>query len=80
KVTKLFHTNKEVVSIRLDPMRETADINEKNNKWPEMETMGNFQLFKSRQGGRSARGGASGQENPMQRDAKKRGEELKPVW
>ena len=34
KVTKTFLKDKEVASIKLDPMRETADINEKNNSWP----------------------------------------------
>ena len=31
KVTKAFIKNKEVASIKLDPLRETADIDEKNN-------------------------------------------------
>ena len=34
KVTSVFLTNKKAVSIQLDPMRETADIDESNNKWP----------------------------------------------
>jgi hypothetical protein len=33
KVVKTFIKNKEVASIKLDPMRETADINEKNQSW-----------------------------------------------
>src|SRR5205085_10890981 len=33
KVTKFFMKDKEVASIKLDPMRETADIDESNNSW-----------------------------------------------
>lgn len=78
RVVKAFHKNKEVVSVRLDPMRETADIDENNNKWPAVESVSNLQLFKARQG--AGRGAATGQENPMQRDAKKNGMELKQIW
>ena len=46
KVTKLFVKNKEVVGIKLDPMRETADINEANGMWPVREMPSRFQLFK----------------------------------
>lgn len=46
KVTKLFIKNKEVVGIKLDPMRETADINESNGMWPVREMPSRFQLFK----------------------------------
>ena len=46
KVTKLFVKNKEVVGIKLDPMRETADINESNGMWPVREMPSRFQLFK----------------------------------
>ena len=46
KVTKLFVKNKEVAGIRLDPMRETADINESNGMWPVREMPSRFQLFK----------------------------------
>ena len=41
-----FLTNKKAVSIQLDPMRETADINENNNSWPKVATPSNFSLFK----------------------------------
>ena len=67
-VVKTFLKDKEVASIKLDPMRETADINEKNNVWPAVETASKFQLFKSRSG--RGRGGASGNVNPMQREIK----------
>ena len=68
KVTKVFLKDKEVASIKLDPMRETADINEKNNVWPAVETASKFQLFKARSG--NGRGGATGSVNPMQREIK----------
>jgi hypothetical protein len=67
-VVKTFLKDKEVASIKLDPMRETADINEKNNVWPALETASKFQLFKSRSG--RGRGGATGSVNPMQREIK----------
>ena len=46
KVTKLFVKDKEVAGIKLDPMRETADINESNGMWPVREMPSRFQLFK----------------------------------
>ncbi len=48
KVTKVFLTNKKAVSIQLDPMRETADIDESNNKWPNVAAPSKFALFKSK--------------------------------
>jgi tRNA U34 5-methylaminomethyl-2-thiouridine-forming methyltransferase MnmC len=58
RFSRVFVKNKEVVSIKLDPMRETADINEANNTWPVVEIPSRFQLFKSqnapRQPGRNA--------------------------
>ncbi len=68
KVTKTFLKDKEVVSIKLDPMRETADINESNNSWPLKSEPSKFQLFKSRSG--SSRGASSSNGNPMQREIK----------
>jgi hypothetical protein len=67
-VTKVFVKDKEVASIRLDPMRETADIDESNNSWPKVEEQSRFEFFKSRQQARGASGGAT---NPMQQAAKK---------
>ena len=67
KVIKTFMKNKEVVSILLDPLRETADINTSNNTWPSVTTPSKFQLFKG--GGRGARG-AGGGVNPMQKEIK----------
>ena len=48
KVTKVFLTSKKAVSIQLDPMRETADIDESNNKWPNVSAPSKFALFKSK--------------------------------
>lgn len=67
KVVKAFMKNKEVASIKLDPMRETADIDEKNNLWPQMDVPGKFKLFKA---SGAARGSAGGAVNPMQREIK----------
>jgi hypothetical protein len=69
KVTKTFMKNKEVVSIKLDPMRETADINTNNNTWPAITTPSKFQLFKGGGGGRGPRGAGMGV-NPMQKEIK----------
>lgn len=65
-VTKMFMKDKEVVSVKLDPMRETADINEANNSWPKIGTTSKFQLFKAKQ--QAARGqGDAATPNPMQK-------------
>jgi hypothetical protein len=53
KVTKLFAKDKEVASIQLDPMKETADIDEANGMWPIKEMPSKFQLYK---GGGGMRG------------------------
>ncbi|MFN4286091.1 MAG: M1 family metallopeptidase [Lacibacter sp.] len=65
KVTKVFVKDKEVASIRLDPMRETADIDESNNMWPVKEMPSRFTLFMQSQGGNPR--GQSGGGNSMQR-------------
>ena len=64
KVTKAFMKDKEVVQIRIDPKRETADTNEENNYWPRVNKPSRFELFKGFGGG--ARGQAAGS-NPMQK-------------
>ena len=65
KITKTFMKDKEVAFIKLDPMRETADINEKNNSWPITDAPGKFQLYKSKTAGPSNRN-----INPMQKEIK----------
>jgi hypothetical protein len=72
KVIKSFVKEKEVASIKLDPMRETADIDESNNSWRNIPAPSRFTVFKQGQmGGRRSGGGQAG--NPMQRaqEAKK---------
>ncbi len=70
-VTKFFMKDKEVASIRLDPIRETADINESNNTWGNIPaTATRFQVFKQKQG--AARGQSAGA-NPMQKAQEKKG-------
>jgi hypothetical protein len=68
KFTKVFIKDKEVAAIRIDPMRETADIDESNNLWPVKEMPSKFNLF--RQGGGPVRGASAGG-NSMQREQKK---------
>lgn len=71
KVTKFFMKDKEVASIKLDPMRETADIDESNNSWGSITSEPTrFQLFKQKQG--AARGQSIGG-NPMQKANEKKG-------
>jgi hypothetical protein len=67
QVTKVFIKDKEVASIRIDPMRETADIDENNNSWPVKEMPTKFSLFKQAQG--AGRGQSAGG-NSMQRQQK----------
>lgn len=64
EITKTFLKGK-VASIVLDPYKETADINEKNNTWNIKSEPGRFDLFKAKTGA-AARGQSSGQ-NMMQR-------------
>lgn len=71
KVVKTFIKDKEVASIKLDPFRETADINPANNIWNTMPEPSRFTIFKTRQtGGRS---GGSQAGNPMQKAQEKKG-------
>ena len=69
RVVKTFIKDKEVASIKLDPLRETADIDEKNNVWNVTAEPSKFQLFKTRGAG-NARGASSGLGNPMQKEMK----------
>ena len=66
-VSKVFIKDKEVASIKLDPLRETADINEGNNSWGEMPVASKFQMFKAKQ---QVRGQSTGI-NPMQKAKEK---------
>lgn len=48
KVSKVFLTERELVSVELDPFLETADINTDNNYWPPRISKDRFELYKSR--------------------------------
>jgi Peptidase family M1 domain len=67
KIVKTFAKDKEVTSVKLDPMKETADINESNNSFPKIETSSKFQAFKLKMAGRGQSTGI----NPMQKAAEK---------
>ncbi|HAA10165.1 MAG TPA: aminopeptidase, partial [Cytophagales bacterium] len=54
QITKVFPKQKEVVSVRLDPYRETADTDEDNNYWPPVDAPSRFELYQQRQGARGA--------------------------
>jgi hypothetical protein len=43
---KVFVKDKVVTAIRIDPLKETADIDESNNNWPVREVPTRFQVFK----------------------------------
>ncbi len=62
EVTKVFHFEKEVKKIELDPFLEIADIEKFNNYWPREVLPTRFELYKS-----SYRRYGGG-ENPMQRE------------
>ncbi|GAB3936865.1 M1 family metallopeptidase [Mucilaginibacter myungsuensis] len=64
KASKFYITSKEVASIQIDPFRETADIDEENNKWGDMPSASKFQVFKQKAA--AARGSSGGAVNPMQ--------------
>ena len=68
KITKTFMKDKEVASVKLDPMRETADIDESNNSWGNIAEPSKFQLFKQKQNVTPAPG-----INPMQKANEKKG-------
>jgi len=69
KASKFYTEDKEVASIQIDPMRETADIDESNNTWGMKEKASKFQIFKQK-GATAARGQSTGT-NPMQRGSDK---------
>jgi Peptidase family M1 domain len=73
KVVKTFIKDKEVASIKLDPLKETADINESNNSWNTISEPSKFSVFKGRQGGGGPRGGGGQGGNPMQKAQEKKG-------
>jgi hypothetical protein len=64
EVTKTFMSDKKITAILLDPFRETADINEKNNTWNIKGEATKYEIFKAKAA--NARGQSNG-ENPMQK-------------
>ena len=64
EVTKTFLKSKKVATIILDPLRETCDINERNNAWNVREEPSKFDLYKAK--GTKTRGQSTGT-NPMQK-------------
>lgn len=68
KVIKTFIKDKEVASVKLDPMKETADIDESNNSWNNIAPPSKFQVFKQKQNVTPAPG-----INPMQKAKEKKG-------
>jgi hypothetical protein len=72
KVVKTFLKDKEVASVKLDPFRETADINENNNTWNTIPEPSRFTIFKQRQN-ISRRQEQEPGPNPMQKAQEKKG-------
>lgn len=70
RVIKTFVKDKEVTSIKLDPLKETADINTENNSWNTIAEPSKFSIFKQKAG--AARGQSQGI-NPMQKANEKKG-------
>lgn len=64
-VKKFFVKNKEVASIQLDPLQETADIDVTNNVWGTMPAPTRFKAFSQKTEGGPRRGQSVGK-NPMQ--------------
>ena len=70
QVAKTFMKDKEVAAIQLDPLRETADVDETNNTWGAITTPpSRFELFKLKQS--TGRGQSTGL-TPMQKAMEKK--------
>ena len=69
-VVKTFIKSKEVASIQLDPLRETADIDVSNNSWNKAPEPSRFTIFKQKQATLRA---AVPAPNPMQKANEKKG-------
>ena len=68
KVIKNFVKDKEVASIKLDPFRETADVDEANNTYGDIKPPSKFKVFKQKVYTTPAQG-----LNPMQKATEKKG-------
>ncbi|WP_343522506.1 M1 family metallopeptidase [Pedobacter sp.] len=64
KTSKFYVKDKEVASIMIDPLRETADIDTSNNSWGGKAKESKFRAYKAKAGG-AVRGQSVGK-NPMQ--------------
>jgi hypothetical protein len=67
--SKFYMKDKQVASILIDPLRETADIDTGNNTWGGAETASKFKIYKLK-AATTARGQSVGR-NPMQEEIKK---------
>jgi hypothetical protein len=67
KVIKTFMKDKEVASIKLDPYKETADVDESNNVYGDIKPASKFKVFKQKQNVTPAQ-----QINPMQKAKEKK--------
>ena len=67
KVIKTFMKDKAVASVKLDPYKETADIDESNNSFGDIKEPSKFKLFKQKQNVIPAPG-----INPMQKAQEKK--------
>ncbi|WP_426490348.1 M1 family metallopeptidase [Hymenobacter sp. 102] len=70
EVTKVFITEKPVVSFVLDPYLQTADTDLSNNAWPQKAAPSRFELFEYQQ---------RAQPNPMQQQSVLQQQEKKPT-
>jgi len=68
KVIKTFLKEKEVASVKLDPFKETADIDESNNTYGNIKPPSKFKVFKQKQNVVPSQG-----INPMQKAKEKKG-------
>ena len=48
EISKVFTTEKELVSVTLDPFLETADVDTTNNLWPRKDEGNKFEQFKEK--------------------------------
>ena len=48
EVSKAIASDKEIVSIKIDPDQETADVDTSNNAWPQQEQKSQFNQFRNR--------------------------------
>ena len=67
RVIKTFMKDKEVASVKLDPYKETADVNEANNTYGDIKEPSRFKVFKQKQNVAPAPG-----INPMQKAKEKK--------